>query len=219
MEANLIPKLIKVHASEHAVHFLTQICSTTFAAMQTIGDRISFWNDGDTLRIVISGRTEKWKEWLLAAWLVAWLASIVVFAAQLGGSYSQGEKLFFGVLVGAMLYFLLRLGKVWMWRRYGKELISISNEQITIKRDHKSYGKAHSYYIENVKKFGLVIRKENSFKGELEDSFWVLGGERIGFEALGQKVKFGMQLSEDDARQLAGLVKNEIQTRKAAKQN
>lgn len=187
--------------------------------MERIGDRIKYWHENGITRIVISGHTEKWKEMVLATWLAVWAVCIIIFASQLGGDYSQGEKLFFGVLVGAMIYFFVRLGKVWLWRKYGKELISITNDQITVKRDRNGYGKAYSYFLENVKKLGLVVAKETSFKAQLENSPWVLGGERVGFEAMGAKVKFGMQLNEEDAKQLVGLIKHEIKTRKAIKEN
>lgn len=187
--------------------------------MEKIGDRIRFWREDGQLRIVVAGRLDPWKQTILTVWLVAWFASIVVFCTQLGGNYTRDERLFFLILVIFMIYFFFRLGRVWMWRKYGKELITIGSEKITIKRDRKSYGKAYSYLLENVKDLGLVKHKDTSFKAELEKSFWVVGGEVLGFTSLGTKVKFGMQLNEEDAVELAALIKHEIKARKAARSN
>ena len=183
--------------------------------MEKIGDRIQFWREDDALRIVIAGRLDSWKQIILSVWLVAWAVSIVVFAMQMGGEFTRDERLFFFILVLFMLYFFFRLGKVWLWRKHGKELISITKDKLTIKRDRRSYGKAYSYVLDNIKELGMVKHKENSFKAELEKSFWVVGGEVLGFSSLGTKVKFAMQLNEEDAQQLAGLIKNEIKTKKA----
>lgn len=187
--------------------------------MKTIGDRISYWYEDDLLRIVIKANTDKTKEGLLFAWLMAWLICIGIFMFQLAGPYNREEKLFFVVLIIFMGYFFFRLYKVWGWRKFGKELITISADKIMIKRDRKSYGKAYSYFQENVKGLGVIIQKETSFKHELEKSFWVIGGETVGFESLGTKVKFGLQLSDGDAKQLAGLIKDELRKRKAVREN
>jgi hypothetical protein len=51
---------------------------------------------------------------------------------------------------------------------------------------------------------------ERSWKWQLDQSGWMIGGERLGFEHLGRKIIFGKGLSDEEARQLVPLLKHAL---------
>jgi len=51
-------------------------------------------------------------------------------------------------------------------------------------------------------KLGLIDIDRTSWKWQLNDSFWVMGGERLGFEHLGKKVAFGKGLTDEEAKRV-----------------
>jgi hypothetical protein len=51
----------------------------------------------------------------------------------------------------------------------------------------------------------------------LNQSGWVVGGERLGFEHLGKKIIFGKGLTDEEARRLVPILKDALKhERKAA---
>ncbi|MFT4777512.1 MAG: hypothetical protein ACJAU0_000470 [Flavobacteriales bacterium] len=172
-----------------------------------ISDRVSCMRKPDELTVVISQEIPKKKEALLFSWLMMWIV--------LGGVYiyywfiskpESDQKLFFMVVLAFWAFFLYRMGKVFFWRRAGRELIRIKEETITIKNAFGKYGKARLYQIENIKKFGTIPYDFTKFGQFLDRSFWEMGGETIGFEHFNKGVAFGKQLSENESKQLAKIV-------------
>jgi hypothetical protein len=64
--------------------------------------------------------------------------------------------------------------------------------------------------VDNIQKLGLLAVDERSWKWQLDQSGWMIGGERLGFEHLGRKIIFGKGLSDEEARQLVPLLKHAL---------
>ena len=73
--------------------------------------------------------------------------------------------------------------------------------------------------MENIKQFGLLEVDETSWKWQLNDSFWVMGAERLGFTHVEKKVIFGKGLDKEEARRIAVVLERALkQARKASAQ-
>ncbi len=172
-----------------------------------ISERVSYVRKPDELTVVISQEIPKKKEALLFAWLMMWLV--------LGGFYmyywfmskpQSDQKIYFMVVLSFWAFFLFRMGKVFFWRRKGRELIRIKEETMTIKNAFGKYGKARLYQIDNIKRFGTIPYDFTKFGQFLDRSFWEMGGETIGFEHFNKGVSFGKQLSDKESNQLAKII-------------
>jgi len=172
-----------------------------------ISDRISYTISDKELRVVIVGHKEKMKELLLSIWLVAWAACILFICREIIGNPSGDEQLYFSLLSLFMIYFEYRMFKILLWRKHGKELILIDEDKVLVKRDIKSYGKAKEYLLHNIKELDVINKEEKGFGAELESSFWVIGGARIGFVYLGKDVGLGLKLEKNEAIELVKTMK------------
>jgi len=174
--------------------------------MEFISDRVSVERRPDGLSVVISARLPRSKEALLVAWAVAWLVCGVLIAVQTVNLPAGRMRTFFIVFLAFWLWFALRIGRVVLWRLKGYELWRIKDGALTVKDSILGYGRANDYFVENISRFGPVTIDETSWKWQLNDSFWVMGGERIGFEHAGRKVVIGKGLTREEAGKLAPVV-------------
>ena len=73
---------------------------------------------------------------------------------------------------------------------------------LTIKDEILGYGRANDFFVENIQKLGPIDLDRTSWKWQLNDSFWVMGGERLGFEHLGKNIAFGKSLTDAEAKRV-----------------
>jgi hypothetical protein len=107
-------------------------------------------------------------------------------------------------------YFLLMIGRATLWRLKGFELWRIKDGVLTVKDSLFGYGRAHDYFVDNISRLGLLQIERSSWKYQWNESDWVIGGERLGFEHLGKKVVFGKGLTEEEARKLVPILKDAL---------
>ena len=181
--------------------------------MKIIGDRVSINKGDEQTTIVISSKIPSWKESLLAAWIVSWLACLGFFIYELFQPHKDNEQIFIFVMTIFMSYYAFRIIKVYFWRRYGKEYIKITDDDMVYKRSFRNYGKAHRFFLENIKDISLITKGDASISKALENSFWVMGGEKIAFKNLEKNYRIGMQLNDNDAISLASWIEKEINRR------
>jgi len=181
--------------------------------MKWIGNRVSYVDDKNLTTIVIYPERVTWKNNLLAAWFTMWLLIGGYVISQLFLDYSRDEKLILIVFLSFWLYFAVRIGKATFWQLFGKELIRINDQALILKKSILSYGKAHPYFFENIKKIQLDEVKASNFGFQFEQSIWVLGGERISFDYKGKLVRLGRKLDEKDVKLLFKLLTARIEER------
>ena len=81
-------------------------------------------------------------------------------------------------------------------------MIRISKEGVSIRNAFGSWGKKELFVHQNIFKPGLIKRDPTSFLAFLDDSFWIIGGERVGFSYSGRRIQLGKQLTLHDSELL-----------------
>ncbi len=179
-----------------------------FVKMKLIGDRVSYKIHEDYSTIVISTNIDKWKETLLLTWLVGWtICGSVFFYFLFAGDFVKEEKLMLLVMCVFWLFFQIRIGKVYLWRKSGMEFIKIDKDIMTIKRSIRGFGKAIPYQLGRIKNVQGLELNPKGFSKSMNDSFWVIGQGTVRFFYNQKEIRFGAQLSTKDAEKLARTVK------------
>jgi len=175
-----------------------------------IGDQVSYRLKPDGCSVVITARTERWKETLLVVWVLAWTICGAYFLYELSLPHPRETKMALVIMLFFWFYFELKIGRAMLWRLWGYEQVLFSKGRFSIKRSIKGYGKRHDYFTDNINHFHKVDMPANSFLSFMENSFWVLGGERIYFEHLSKKVALGRQLDEETTVKLISFLNKQL---------
>lgn len=178
--------------------------------MDYIGNRISIKRSDNEVSIVIISLKEKMKNILLTIYLILWSLSGLIVFTQFLVIPDQNTKLALFVWLGFWAYFEFKIFRAYMWRKFGVEKIKLRNNQFQYKRDRAGKGKVASYDFDFIKELRYVEPKENSFFENINNSYWVIAGERLAFDYYGKEIKFGIQLDEKDAKALLKLINKEI---------
>jgi hypothetical protein len=173
-----------------------------------IGKRIKVTRSKEAITVEISQSIERWQEALLFTWLIAWTFCGSVFLYYAFNSTARTEQIFFIIASSLWLFFFVRIFKVLLWRRMGKEIIRLERGQMILKNAIGSRGKQETFNYPNIFKLGLIKRDPTSFLAFLDDSFWIIGGERVGFSHSGQKIRIGKQLQVKDAELLIRVIES-----------
>jgi hypothetical protein len=114
------------------------------------------------------------------------------------------------VWLGFWAYFEFRIFKAFMWRKYGVEKVKLKENKFFYKRDVAGKGKIKVYEFDFIKDIRIVELKENSFADNMNNSYWMVGGEKLAFDYYGKEIKFAMQIEESEAKALMKVIKAEI---------
>ena len=179
--------------------------------MENVSERVSVDRHDGRLSVVISARLPKNKEALLVAWFLCWLLiGAYMFYARTKLPEGEPMRQYLLGFLAFWLYFAVKVGRVVLWRLKGFELWRLKDGILTFKDSLFSYGKATPYFVENIQQLGALKIDRTSLKYHLNDSFWTIGGERLGFEHLGRKVIFGKGLNEDEARRVLSVLQEAL---------
>lgn len=180
-----------------------------------ISDRISYFDHKDKTTVIVSTKIDRWKEGLLMMWVMCWTASGVYFMYELAtGDYDDQTKIAIVIMLGFWAYFEFRIGKALLWRKWGMEFISLDEDTFSMKKSIGKYGKSKRFYWDSMSKMKPIEVGERSVFGNLESSFWFVGGERIQFTVKKKMFKFGRQLSAKEAKDLIDLILKQRRTHK-----
>ena len=70
------------------------------SAVKILDSKVSYRKEGNTLRVIVLGKIERWKEATLIAWLLAWtFCGIVVANEWFNATDEQTKVVFFAFLV------------------------------------------------------------------------------------------------------------------------
>ena len=175
--------------------------------MKNIGNKIEFSTEGKRISVEIFGRSTRWKESLLFGWAVAWTICGLYILAFLFGPISTEERFFLMAYLAFWAYFEYKVVYAWLWRKFGKEVLYTSDGNLFIKNDLFGKGEEKKYFLENIQNLGIINHDKSSFSWAFGNSFWVVGGEMIGFDYMGQKIVIAKQIEDADAEQLSKLLK------------
>jgi len=176
--------------------------------MDYIGEQISIKKSENECSIVILSLKDKIKNILLFCWLFVWSVCGVIMFTQYFATINPDIKTVIIVWIGFWCYFEYKIIKAHLWRKYGKEIIKIKNGKFIYKKDISGKGKITEYDCEAIKNIRFIEPQENSFIENLNNSYWVIAGEKLAFDYFGNEIKFGFQLKNEDARALLKFIKN-----------
>lgn len=179
--------------------------------MEYLSERVSVDRRDGRTSVVISARPSKGREALLVTWTITWLlCGIYIMVARTELQAGDPLRQYLLAFLAFWAYFMLKIGKATLWRLKGFELWRIKDGTLTLKDSLFGYGKATDHFVDNIQKLGLLNMDRSSWKWQWNDSIWVIGGERLGFEYLGRKVVFGKGLTDDEARRLVAILKDAL---------
>lgn len=179
-------------------------------AIKVLSEKVSYEESKDQLKIVILGRIESWKENLLLAWCLAWIFCGAVIGREYFFTDNRDMKLTISIFMVFWIYYLYRIGKVWLFRKGGNELIRIENGELTLKRSIYTYGKTLIFPLENISDFQKVELKKKSMVYAFESGWWVLGNPTLCFKHRGRFVRFAMQIDDSVRDKLYKLMDRQI---------
>ena len=183
--------------------------------MKLISERISVKKHATFTTIVISPTKNFWTTMLLGTWLSMWfMIGILVISSFFMFELKNQEQLILWVFLSFWFFYLIRIGRTFLWIHYGQELIKLGEFSFDYKRSTFKYGKAHVIFYENIREVTTHYPKENSFESVWESSPWISGGERIYLETKLKTYKIGRKLSLQETHSLLDIINNQIKKRK-----
>ena len=183
----------------------------TMSTIKSISERISFKDHDDYTTVVISTKIDRWKESLMLFWVLAWSFCGAYFVYELSANEHDKETtLALVIMIAFWVYFEFKIGKAFLWRKFGVEFIKIEDNQLFYKRSIKGYGKSKTYFCNNIKHLEKIEKSKLSPLGFLEQSAWFVGGETVQFSHQNKIIRFGMQLSDKETNKLLDILKRKI---------
>lgn len=188
--------------------------------MKWIGERISFVDEKGRTSIVISPEKGMFTRAMLGAWFFMWIAiGITMIWSFFNFKLSDQENIIIAVFLVFWAYYAIRVGRVFFWLLWGKEMIRIDEKGLTLKNAVRKYGKSTIYFVENIKNIRINQPKERSIQAVWEKSPWIRGGERIEFDYVGKVMRFGKKLEEKELKVLFSLISKKIEEQRRAKKD
>lgn len=170
--------------------------------MKVISKRISIYKTDKVLSIVILPTDNKKKLGLLFLWLMAWTVCGLIVLINYFKLQEQNSKLFTIIYLSFWAYFEFSIMRVFIWKKFGREKIWVQDGELNYKREINNKGKVRSFNLDLVSKLTLIELSRSSFVDSINQSFWVKGGERLEFTSQAQTIRLGMQISDEEARQI-----------------
>lgn len=165
-----------------------------------IGARITFEQDQDSLRIRIQQHIPSAQMSLLTAWLVAWLgleALVLYFWSQ---DPAQGNAwLGYAIYSAFWAFFAFRIGKVWLWRTRGQEVITVDRKGLSIALAFGQRGLPDFFAHGTYRLPSKIQENPQQILRTFETAFWSMGGETLQFDSGKRTMVLGKQLDERDA--------------------
>ena len=181
--------------------------------MRIISERISV-DETKNFSLVILGKIEKWKESLLFFWVLAWTFCGTVFLYYYFSDNPLQYSLPLLIMLAFWVYFELRILKVFFWRRKGFEHIWFTAQELVIKNSLFGRGRQRAFELDNIEVFMENKYQAKNFFSFMDQSFWVIGGQRIYFNYLGKTVALAMQLKEEEVRKVLSLLNGQLKRSK-----
>jgi hypothetical protein len=156
--------------------------------------------NGTELRILAK---RDWGSLIFApAWLAFWTFGGIMVMKWLIHPGPSTPRAFLGLWLTFWLLAEVWVLYWWLWTAFGKEIVTIREGALGIRRDILGYGRTKSFPIGSVRN----LRASGLFPS---NSYWdnylvqlKLAGGTVGFEVQGQVKKFGIQLTEPEAEEV-----------------
>ena len=172
-----------------------------------IGDRIAFTQNDGELRVDIHQQIPSTQMMLLTLWLIAWVALEILVVYFWTQEPTQGNAwLGYAIYSAFWAFFAFRIGKVWIWRRVGREVLVLDSKGISIAMAFGERGLPDFFAHGTYKMPARIEANPQQILQTFERAFWSMGGETIQFSSGKRTLVLGKQLSEKHADALLKLV-------------
>lgn len=177
-----------------------------------IGHRISFaWHDrgseDERLVIEIGQAIAQGKLALLSAWLLLWFGlEAAVLHFWINEPMEGNAWLGYAIYSAFWAFFAFRLGKVWVWRRIGREVITVDRRGVSVAMAFGRRGLPDFFAHGAHGPLSRVEEQPTQILRTFEQAFWSMGGETLQFKGGRRMMVFGKQLPDKDADGLLRLL-------------
>jgi len=178
--------------------------------MKLLGERISIVKKQSLLSIVILATNDKRKLAMLFLWLLAWSVCGVIVMINYFQITNEKAKLFLIIYLSFWIYFEVSIIRAFIWRKFGKEKIWIKDGIFRYQREVNGKGKIKEFTPDLMREFKILDVRPSNLIDSLNQSFWVRGGERLEFMHQTKTQRFGMQISDEQARNVFNEIKDFI---------
>jgi hypothetical protein len=168
--------------------------------MKVLSNRISILKKENVLSIVILPTTDNKKLMLMFVWLLAWTVCGVLVFVNYFKLTQQDAKLFIIVYLSFWAYYEFKIMRAYLWKKWGKEKLWVQDGILHYKKEMNGKGKIAEYQVDLISDLHVVDVDQKNFSDFINQSFWIKGGERLEFTHLAKKIRFGMQISDEEAR-------------------
>jgi hypothetical protein len=164
--------------------------------------RIRIFQEGEERVMEIQPVRNVGKTKLMLGWLMLWLACGAVVVWQLWMPMPRENKLILFVYLAFWAYFAFRVWNAFWWRKNGVEIIRLSITGLTYEKRVNGRGLPMPYSYEGITSLQVSEPGKSSFAAVMEDSYWVIGAERLVFFYNGKKIGLGLQLSKKESEEV-----------------
>lgn len=123
---------------------------------------------------------------------------------------NQNKRLFLMGIIAFWAYFEYKVSKTFLFRKFGKEKLWIKNGKLFYQREINKRGKIKEYDPALINEFEILKPNRGDFFVQMQESFWVIGGERLMFRYASKFVRFGLQLSDAEAEKVYKEINKEL---------
>lgn len=176
--------------------------------MQVISDRVSILEKDNIFSLVILPTADKKKLGLMFLWLMAWTICGVIVFANYFNMVNKEAKVFIIVYLSFWAYFEFKIARAYSWKKFGKEKLWIKKGKLQYKREVSGRGKIREFDLELINDLRMIELSPTSFIDTINQSFWIKGGERLEFQCQSKIVRFGMQLSDKETKDVYKALRN-----------
>ena len=176
-----------------------------------IGERIAIAQSDDSLKVDIHQQIPPVQMMLLTLWLVSWMALEVLVLYFWTQEPNEGNAwLGYAIYSAFWGFFAFRIGKVWMWRRVGREVLVVDRKGISIAMAFGERGLPDFFAHGTYTMPSRIEANPQQILQTFEKAFWSMGGETLQFSSWKRTMVLGKQLSEQHASALLKLIQGAV---------
>ena len=177
-------------------------------------DRIQI-NLEPSFEIVIKALFKQQQQTLLIVWMVLWNIVGLAVLSQFFTDQAEGFAIYLVVWMGFWAYFEYKVIYAYRWRKTGKERISLIEEQLIIQREIAGRSIPSKFDVGFIKNLKIRNEEEKSILTAMGKGYWSPSNEKITFDYKGKEIQFGMELEENDAKNILKRLKKQIELLKS----
>ena len=176
--------------------------------MKIISNRISFIDKGKFTTVIILPEKNALINALMGAWLGIWICiGVTCITCLFILSLSQQEKIILYIFISFWAYYSFSVGRTFIWRMVGKELIRMDELGIHVKKSIFNYGKSIPFYYDHLNAFRIEIAEKKSLQAVWESSPWVKGSDSIVFDYKAKTFGLGRKINKEESIAILNLIK------------